>query len=80
MFDSGAFGIRETAAAQDGLQLRKHFLPVQCDEQCAQMHTNIQYVFWRCGAAAGRNQEEQKRKRREGGRQRGLLYTLTHVG
>ena len=27
MLDSGAFGIRETAAAHDGLQLRKHFLP-----------------------------------------------------
>lgn len=43
-------------------------------------HTTIQYVIWRCGAAAGRNQEEEKRKRRERGRQRGLLYTLTHVG
>lgn len=67
-------------AAQDGLPVRKHFLPTQHDEPHAQTHTNIQYVVWRCGAAAGRNQEEEKRKRREGGRQRGLLYTLTHVG
>lgn len=40
----------------------------------------MQHVIWRSGAAAGRNQEELKRKRRAGGRQRGLLYTLTHVG
>lgn len=44
-------------------------------------HTQtLQYVVWRCGAAAGSNQEEKKRKQREKGRQRGLLYTLTHVG
>lgn len=80
LFISGAFDMREAAAAQDGLQRRKHFLPSQRDKLQAQTHTNIQYVIWRCGAAAGRNQEEKKRKQRERGRQRGLLYTLTHVG
>lgn len=80
LFNLGALDIRDTAAARDGLQLRKHFLSIQHDEPHAQTQTNIQYVIWRCGAAAGRNQEKEKRKWGEEGRQRGLLYTLTHVG
>lgn len=37
-------------------------------------HTTIQYVSRSSDAAAGRTQEEQKRKQREGGKQTGILY------
>lgn len=79
VFYSAVFKIRETA---DGLLLWKHFLPVHWDEQNAQthVHISIQYILWRRGVAAGRNQEGQKRKQRKEGRQRGLLYLLIHMG
>jgi len=69
LLDSGAFGRR--------LQGGKHRLPLEPEKPS---RTNMQYVVWRRGAAAGRNQEVEKRKQGEVGRQRGLLYTLTHVG
>lgn len=66
--------------------VRKHFLPYsvcvfsQHEKKRAQCTVYLLKMWGSCEQKKKKNQEGQKRKQRAGGRQRRLLYVLTHVG